>query len=106
VIPQRALGKSGVSVAVVDCVIEEYRDYLLTEFRAKDEGLRNELKRARRFGITPYQLGGGDIAAFVKRQAGGKLEPVDALAIATEMTSEETERRPTIEEVGARLSRL
>ncbi len=33
-------------IAVVDRVIEEYRDYLLTEFRAKDEGLRNELKRA------------------------------------------------------------
>lgn len=33
-------------IAVVDRVIDEYRDYLLTEFRAKDEGLRDELKRA------------------------------------------------------------
>lgn len=33
-------------IAVVDRVLEEYRSYLKTEFRARDEGLREALERA------------------------------------------------------------
>ncbi len=33
-------------ILALNQVIEEYRDYLLTEFRAKDPGLRGALERA------------------------------------------------------------